>query len=66
MPEAAAWQIVAHAHHARAHGNPDADQWADIADRFEALAVPYPAAVARYHEADALLVIVFSTGSGWL
>ena len=55
MPEAAAWSMVAEAHHARAHGHSDADQWADIADRFEALAVPYPAAIARYHEADARL-----------
>jgi DNA-binding CsgD family transcriptional regulator len=55
LPEAAAWQLVAQAQHARAHGRPDADQWADIAGRFDALAVPYPAAIARYHEADALL-----------
>ena len=33
----------------------DADQWADVADRFDALAVPYHAAIARYHEADARL-----------
>jgi DNA-binding CsgD family transcriptional regulator len=55
LPEAAAWQMVAQAHHARAHGHADADQWANIADRFDAVAVPYPAAIARYHEADARL-----------
>ena len=55
LPEAAAWLIVAQAHHARAHGNPDADLWTDAAERFDALAVPYPAAVAHYHEAVAWL-----------
>ena len=55
LPEAAAWLLLAHAHHARAHGRHDADQWADIADRFDALALPYPAAIARFHEADARL-----------
>jgi DNA-binding CsgD family transcriptional regulator len=55
LPEAAAWQLLARAHHARAHGHADADQWADIADRFDAVGVPYPAAIARYHEADARL-----------
>ncbi len=55
LPEAAAWQLVARAHHARAHGHSEPDQWSDIADRFDALALPYPAAFARYHEADARL-----------
>ncbi len=55
LPEAAAWQLVVEAHHERAHGRSDAAQWADIADRFEALALPHPAAIARYHEADAWL-----------
>jgi DNA-binding CsgD family transcriptional regulator len=55
MPEAAAWQLFAEANHARAHGRSDADQWADAADRFEALTLPHPAAMARFHEADALL-----------
>ena len=55
VPEAAAWQLVAQAQHARSHGRPDASRWTDIANRFDALALPYPAAIARYHEADARL-----------
>ena len=55
LPETAAWLTVAEAHQARAHGRPDAELWADIASQFDALTMPYPAAIARYHEADARL-----------
>ncbi len=55
LPETAAWLTVAEAHQARAHGDANAEQWADVAGRFDALALPYPAAIARYHEADTRL-----------
>ena len=55
LPETVAWLALAEAHRARSHGDANADQWADVAARFDALAVPYPAAIARYHEADARL-----------
>ena len=54
-PETAAWLALAEAHQARTHGLSNADQWADVADNFDALALPYLAAIARYHEADARL-----------
>ena len=55
LPEAAAWQLFAEANHARVHGRSDSERWADVADQFEALALPHPAAIARYHEAEARL-----------
>jgi DNA-binding NarL/FixJ family response regulator len=55
LPETAAWLAVAEAHRDRAHGTADAEQWAAIATRFDRLDLPYFAAIARYHEADARL-----------
>jgi DNA-binding CsgD family transcriptional regulator len=55
LPDSAALLALAQAHHARAHGRSNADQWADVADSFDVLAWPYEAAIARYHEADARL-----------
>ena len=55
LPEASAWLAVAEADHGRAWGRSDPDRWAAAAKQFETLRIPYPAAVARLREADALL-----------
>jgi DNA-binding CsgD family transcriptional regulator/tetratricopeptide (TPR) repeat protein len=55
LPDTAAHVAVAEAEHERARGRHDPDQWAEVAGRWEALGFPYPAAVARFREADAVL-----------
>jgi ATP/maltotriose-dependent transcriptional regulator MalT len=55
LPEARAWLDVARADHGRAWGRSDPDSWASAAAQFEALSIPYPGAVARFREADAVL-----------
>ena len=55
QPDAAAQIATAEAEHERAWGRHDPDRWAAIAGRWDALGFPYPAAVARHREADALL-----------
>ena len=40
LPDTTAWLTVVEAHQARAHGDSNAEQWADIAARFDALANP--------------------------
>jgi DNA-binding CsgD family transcriptional regulator/tetratricopeptide (TPR) repeat protein len=53
--EAAAHLAVIEAEHARSAGHPAPDDWSAVADRWDALGFPHPAAVARFREADALL-----------
>ena len=55
LADTSAWMSLGEAHRARVHGHDNAEQWADVAARFDALTVPYEAAIARYHEADARL-----------
>jgi DNA-binding CsgD family transcriptional regulator len=43
------------AEHSRLHGHPDPAGWAATAAEWEALGQPYPAACARWREAEALL-----------
>ena len=43
------------AEHSRLHGHPDPAGWAAAAAEWEALGQPYPAACARWREAEALL-----------
>jgi DNA-binding CsgD family transcriptional regulator len=55
LPEPAAWLVTAEAEHARAWGRDDADGWAEVAATWDQLGQPYPAALARCYQADALL-----------
>src|SRR5258705_9970519 len=55
LPEPAAAIVTAEAEHARAHGTDTPDQWVEVARAWEQAGQPYPAAVARYREADAVL-----------
>jgi DNA-binding CsgD family transcriptional regulator len=47
--------LTAEAHHSRATGRSDPDRWAEAATAWEALACPWPAAHARWRQAEALL-----------
>ena len=53
--DALAYRELALAERGRLAGAPDAPSWRAAADRFDALAEPYPAAYARLREAEALL-----------
>ncbi len=55
QPDAAAQLAVAEAEHGRAEERYDPDRWAAVAAQWEALRFPYPAAVARFREADSVL-----------
>ena len=55
LPEPAAWLVVIEAEAGRAHGRLDADLWARAAERWNHLGYPYPAAQARFREAEAVL-----------
>jgi DNA-binding CsgD family transcriptional regulator/tetratricopeptide (TPR) repeat protein len=55
LPEPNGWLVTAEAEHARAHGTDDGDTWAKVASTWDEIGQPYPAAVARYRQADALL-----------
>ncbi len=55
LADASAQLAVAAAEHARVWERDDPDQWAAVAEQWEALRFPYPAAVARFREADAAL-----------
>jgi len=57
--DALAYGALAQAEHERAAGASAAGPWRAAADRFDALAEPYPAAYARLREAEAVL-----TGGG--
>jgi len=54
-PESAAHLAVIDAEHARACGRPAPEQWSAVAARWDSMGFPYPAAVARFREADAAL-----------
>jgi DNA-binding CsgD family transcriptional regulator len=47
--------LTAEAHHSRVTGLSDPDRWAEAATAWEALACPWPAAHARWRQAEALL-----------
>jgi DNA-binding CsgD family transcriptional regulator len=55
LPEPAAWLVTAEAEHARAWGGDDAATWAEVAATWDQVGQPFPAAVARCRQADALL-----------
>jgi DNA-binding CsgD family transcriptional regulator len=55
-PVECAWLAMAEAHFADAEGEPSAELWARAAEAWDALEWPYEAAVARRHEAEALVV----------
>ena len=55
LPETVAWLATAEAEYARVHGHDDAQTWADVAQEWDRIGQPYPAALARYRQADALL-----------
>ena len=57
LPDVAAQVGVAEAEHERVWGRSDPDRWAAVAERWEALGFPYPAAAARRREADAVLQV---------
>ena len=54
-PVEAAWRAVGAAELARARGRNDAKLWRRAAAAWDALARPYPAALARWREAEALV-----------
>jgi DNA-binding CsgD family transcriptional regulator len=47
--------LTAEAHHSRVTGRSDPDRWAEAATAWEALACPWPAAHARWRQAEGLL-----------
>jgi DNA-binding CsgD family transcriptional regulator/tetratricopeptide (TPR) repeat protein len=54
-PESVAQTAFLEAEHGRASGRLDPDEWAAVAAHWDALHFPYPAAVAHYRRATALL-----------
>ena len=54
-PQSAAWSALCEAEWSRLEGSSDPVAWATTADTWERLGQPYPAAYARYREAEALL-----------
>jgi DNA-binding CsgD family transcriptional regulator len=54
-PETAAVLLQCRAEHARLHGRSDPAAWAATAARWDALGQPYPAARARFRQAEAML-----------
>jgi DNA-binding CsgD family transcriptional regulator len=55
-PSKLATADLAEAELARLNGEADPERWAAIADAFDAAPMPYPAAYARYRQAEATLV----------
>ncbi len=56
-PESAVWLALCEGEWTRVTGRPDPDAWAGVADQAFALVRPYPAAYARWREAEALLAV---------
>jgi DNA-binding CsgD family transcriptional regulator/tetratricopeptide (TPR) repeat protein len=54
-PETAAVLLQCRAEHARLHDRPDPAAWAEAAAQWETLGQPYPAARARFRQAEAML-----------
>ncbi len=54
-PETAAVLLQCRAEQARLHGRPDPTAWAATAAQWEELGQPYPAALARFRQAEAML-----------
>jgi DNA-binding CsgD family transcriptional regulator/tetratricopeptide (TPR) repeat protein len=54
-PETIAYATLGEAEATRLQGHSDPERWAAAAARWEELDQPYPAAYARWHQADALL-----------
>jgi ATP/maltotriose-dependent transcriptional regulator MalT len=54
-PETTAWVVVGEAELTRLEGRSDPERWAAAAAGWEALSQPYPAAYARWRQAEALL-----------
>src|SRR6266487_3713804 len=55
LPESHTWLATADAQHERLLGRDTAAGWAAVADIWDDVGQPYPAATARYRQADALL-----------
>jgi DNA-binding CsgD family transcriptional regulator/tetratricopeptide (TPR) repeat protein len=55
LPQTTAWLATAEAEHARVHGRDDARTWDRVAALWDGVGQLYPAARARYRQADALL-----------
>ena len=55
LPEPAAWLRTAEVEYARVSGRDDATGWAEVAATWDEVGQPFPAAMARYHQTDALL-----------
>ncbi len=55
LPESGAWLATAEVQHERLLGRDTAAGWAAVADIWDDVGQPYPAATARYRQADALL-----------
>lgn len=55
LPETRCWLEAAQAERMRAYGESDAAAWSEVAAGFETMGLPYPAAAARFREAQAHL-----------
>jgi tetratricopeptide (TPR) repeat protein len=62
LPEVRARLATVRAQRSRAHGTDTPDEWAQVIGSWEAIGQPYPAALARYGQADALLRARTATG----
>jgi DNA-binding CsgD family transcriptional regulator/tetratricopeptide (TPR) repeat protein len=55
LPEVRAWLATVPAERSRAHGTDTPEEWAAVVAAWDEVGQPYPAALARYRQADALL-----------
>ena len=55
LPEVRAWLATVPAQQSRVHGADTPDEWAAVVKAWDGIGQPYPAALARYWQADALL-----------
>jgi DNA-binding CsgD family transcriptional regulator/tetratricopeptide (TPR) repeat protein len=55
LPEVRAWLAAIPAERSRAHGIDTPEEWAAVVASWDGIAQPYPAALARFRQADALL-----------
>jgi DNA-binding CsgD family transcriptional regulator/tetratricopeptide (TPR) repeat protein len=55
LPEVRAWLATVPADRSCAHGTDTSDEWDAVITAWDGLGQPYPAALARYRQADALL-----------
>jgi DNA-binding CsgD family transcriptional regulator len=55
LPEVRAWLAAIPAERSRAHGTDTPDEWAAVVASWDGIGQPYPAALARFRQADAFL-----------